>query len=100
MKKKIFVITGEVSGDILASKIVDYLDLKQIDIKGIVGSNLKIKGIDGPFENKEITFFGITDVIKNIFFIKKKIDQTVKYLEDFKPDIVFSVDLQILFFKL
>ena len=41
MKKKIFVITGEVSGDILASKIIDYIDLKQIDIKGIVGSNLK-----------------------------------------------------------
>ena len=73
MKKKIFVITGEVSGDILASKIIDYLDLKKIDIKGIVGSNLKNKGIDGPFENKEITFFGITDVIKNIFYIKKKL---------------------------
>ena len=92
MKKKIFVITGEVSGDILASKIIDYIDLKKIDIKGIVGSNLKNKGIDGPFENKDITFFGITDVIKNIFYIKKKIDQTVEYLENFKPDIVFSVD--------
>ena len=92
MKKKIFVITGEVSGDILASKIINFIDLTQIDIKGIVGSNLKNKGIDGPFENKEITFFGITDVIKNIFYIKKKINQTVKYLEDFKPDIVFSVD--------
>ncbi len=92
MKKKIFVITGELSGDILASKIIDYIDLKKIDIKGIVGSNLKNKGISGPFESKDITFFGITDVIKNIFYIKKKIDQTVKYVETFKPDIVFSVD--------
>ncbi len=92
MKKKIFVITGEVSGDILASKIIDYIDIKKIDIKGIVGSNLKNKGIEGPFENKDITFFGITDVIKNIFYIKKKINQTVEYLENFKPNIVFSVD--------
>ena len=92
MKKKIFVITGEVSGDILASKIIDYIDLEKIDIQGIVGSNLKKKGIDGPFENKDITFFGITDVIKNIFYIKKKINQTVEYLENFEPDIVFSVD--------
>ena len=44
MKKKIFVITGEVSGDILASKIIEYIDLKTIDVKGIVGSNLKKKG--------------------------------------------------------
>jgi len=92
MKKKIFVITGEVSGDILASKIIDYIDIKKIDIKGIVGSKLKNKGIDGPFENKDITFFGITDVIKNIIYIKKKIDQTVKYIENFEPNIVFSVD--------
>tara|TARA_B100000963_G_C22588867_1_gene654486 strand:- start:238 stop:1347 length:1110 start_codon:yes stop_codon:yes gene_type:complete len=92
MKKKIFVITGELSGDILASKIIDCIDLKKIDIKGIVGSNLKDKGIDGPFESKDITFFGITDVIKNIFYIKKKINQTVTYIETFKPDIVFSVD--------
>ena len=43
MKKKIFVITGEVSGDILASKIIEYIDLKTIDVKGIVGSNLEKK---------------------------------------------------------
>ena len=92
MKKKIFLITGEVSGDILASKIIDYIDIKKVDIKGIVGSNLRKKGIDGPFKNSDITFFGITDVIKNIFYIKKKINQTVEYLENFKPDIVFSVD--------
>ena len=92
MKKKIFVITGEVSGDILASKIIDNIDIKKIDIKGIVGSKLKNKGINGPFENKEITFFGITDVIKNIIYIKKKIDQTVEYIENFRPNIVFSVD--------
>ena len=92
MKKKIFVITGEVSGDILASKIIDYIDIKNVDIKGIVGSKLKNKGIDGPFENKDITFFGITDVIKNIIYIKKKIDQTVESIENFEPNIVFSVD--------
>ena len=53
---------------------------------------MKNKGINGPFENKEITFFGITDVIKNIIYIKKKIDQTVEYIENFRPNIVFSVD--------
>ena len=72
MVKKIFIITGEVSGDIFASKIINYLDLKIIKVKGIAGSNLKEMGIEGPFENKDITFFGIIDVIKNIFYIKKK----------------------------
>ena len=79
------------SESVVCKSCEDCIDLKQIDIKGIVGSNLKNKGIDGPFENKEITFFGITDVIKNIFYIKKKIDQTVQYLEDFRPDIVYCM---------
>ena len=63
-----------------------------ISIKGIIGLNLKKRGIDGPFENSDITFFGVTDVLKNIFYIRKKIDEAVEFIESFKPDIVFSVD--------
>ena len=92
MEKKIFIITGEVSGDILASRIIDHIDLTKIKIKGIIGLNLKKRGIDGPFENSDITFFGVTDVLKNIFYIRKKIDEAVEFIESFKPDIVFSVD--------
>ncbi len=92
MKKKIFVITGEISGDILASEIISHLNFKSFNIEGITGYNLKKMGIKGPFENSDITFFGITDVLKNFFYIKNKIDQTVKYIENFKPDIVFSID--------
>jgi len=92
MKKKIFIITGEDSGDLLAYNIFKNIDLESIDVKGIPGSYLKKLNINGPFENKEITFFGIIDVLKNIFFIKRKIKQTVKFIEEFNPDILFSVD--------
>lgn len=92
MKKKIFVITGETSSDILAAEIVKNLNLDNLIVKGISGLNLKKLGIEGPFENKDITFFGITDVLKNIFYINKKINECVNYIENFKPDIVLSVD--------
>ena len=71
MKKKIFVITGEISGDILASEIISHLNFKSFNIEGITGYNLKKMGIKGPFENSDITFFGITDVLKNFFLYKK-----------------------------
>jgi len=92
MTKKIFIITGETSGDLLAYKVIKNIITSNIEIEGIVGSNLKKLNINGPFESKDITFFGITDVIKNIFYIKKKINLAVQYIENFKPDIVFSVD--------
>ena len=92
MSKKIFIITGESSGDLLAYKVVKNLTSEDIIIKGISGNYLKKLNINGPFDTKDITFFGITEVIKNFFYVKQKINQTVQYIESFNPDIVFSVD--------
>ena len=66
MKKKIFIITGEESGDKLASIIFSRLDITNYEIKAIGGENLKSLNFPIIFDNKKITFFGITDVIKNI----------------------------------
>jgi hypothetical protein len=43
LKKKIFIITGEASGDKLASHVVDYFDRKKYDIKAIGSVYLKQK---------------------------------------------------------
>ena len=92
MKKKIFVITGEASGDLLAYNVLKNIDFENFEVAGILGSKLKKLPIKKVFDNSEITFFGIVDVLKNIFFIKRKIKQTTDYIEEFKPDIVFSID--------
>ena len=41
---------------------------------------------------KEITYLGFTSVFLNIFKIKKKINETVKAIEEFNPKILFTVD--------
>ena len=93
MIKKIFVITGEASGDILAFNVFKHLHKnRNLKISGILGERLKKLRIHNIFSNYEITFFGISEVLLSIFSIKKKIDKTVRYIERFKPDIVFSVD--------
>ena len=92
--KKIFILTGEASGDKLASKAIN--DLKvinpNIEYLSVGGENLKRIGINTIYDLKEITYLGFTSVILNIFKIKKKIDETVKAIEDFNPDILFTVD--------
>ena len=50
---------------------------------------LKIKSV---YDLKEITYLGFTQVILNIFKINKKINETVKAIIDFNPDILFTVD--------
>tara|TARA_B100000700_G_scaffold220660_1_gene242885 strand:- start:958 stop:2088 length:1131 start_codon:yes stop_codon:yes gene_type:complete len=92
--KKIFVLTGEASGDKLASTVISKLknNNKEIEYLSVGGSNLASLGIKSIFDLKEITYIGFTSVLFNIFKIKNKINQTVNEIIKFKPDILFSVD--------
>jgi len=92
--KKIFILTGEASGDILASKVIENLNKFNTNIEylSVGGENLKKLGIRSIYDLKEITYLGFTNVIFNIFKIKKKINETVKAIEEFRPDILFTVD--------
>ena len=92
--KKIFILTGEASGDKLASKVI--LSLKkinpEIEYLSVGGHNLKSLGIKSIYDVKEITYLGFTKVLLNIFKINSQINQTVKAILDFNPDILFTVD--------
>ena len=92
--KKIFVLTGEPSGDKLASKVIAQLKTSRSDIEysSVGGEHLKALGIKSLYDLKEVTYLGFTRVLFNVFKIKKKINETVKEIVKFKPDILFSVD--------
>ena len=92
--KKIFVLTGEPSGDKLASKVISQLKSSRSDIEylSVGGEHLKALGIKSLYDLKEVTYLGFTRVLLNVFKIKRKINETVKEIVKFKPDILFSVD--------
>ena len=92
--KKIFILTGEASGDKLASTVISKIknNNSEIEYLSVGGSNLKNLGIKSIFDLKEITYIGFTSVLFNIFKIKNKIDKTVEEIIKFNPDIIFSVD--------
>jgi len=92
--KKIFVLTGEPSGDKLASKVIAQLKKTRTDIEylSVGGQHLKSLGIKSLYDLKEVTYLGFTRVLLNVFKIKGKINETVKEIVKFKPDILFSVD--------
>ena len=92
--KKIFVLTGEPSGDKIASEVIKELkkDYSEIEYLSVGGENLKALGIKSIFDLREITYIGFTNVIRNIFKINQKINETVKSIKHFKPDILFTID--------
>jgi lipid-A-disaccharide synthase len=93
-EEKIFILTGEPSGDKLASRIIAKLKSSRPDIEylSVGGEHLKALGIKSLYDLKEITYLGFTNVLLNLFKIKKKINETVDKIIEFNPDILFSVD--------
>ena len=92
--KKIFILTGEPSGDKLASTVISKIkknrsDIEYLSVGGFHLNKLRIKSI---YELKEVTYIGFTSVILNLFKIRNKINETVKSIIEFNPDILFSVD--------
>ena len=92
--KKIFILTGEPSGDKLASTVISKIKKlnSEIEYSCVGGYHLESLGINSIYKLNEITYMGLTAVLLNIFKIKKKINETVKEVIKFNPNILFSVD--------
>ena len=92
--KKIFILTGEPSGDKLASSVISKLKVLEPNIEYLsVGvTHLNSLGIKSIFDLKEITYIGFTSVLLNIFKIRNRINKTVDEIIKFNPKILFSVD--------
>ena len=80
--KKIFILTGEPSGDKLASSIIAKLKIQNPNIEylSVGGEHLNNLGIRSIYDLKDITYLGFTSVLLNIFKIKKKsVKQSMKF---------------------
>ena len=92
--KKIFILTGEPSGDRLASEVIKNVKKNRPDVEylSLGGQYLNSIGIKSIFDQKEVTYIAFTDILFNLFKIRRKINETVDKILDFNPDILFSVD--------
>ena len=92
--KKIFILTGEPSGDYLASTVISKLKQSNpnIEYSCVGGAHLNSIGIKSIFDLREITYIGFTSVLFNIIKISNRINKTVEEVIKFNPDILFSVD--------
>lgn len=93
MSKKLFIITGEASGDMHAARVVE--EIRKInsdfEIEGIGGENLKAMGVKLFSNQDKMSAMGLSPKI--LFDHLTLGARLVKYLcEDYKPDIVLLID--------
>ena len=91
--KKIFILTGEPSGDKLASTVISKLKQVNSEVKYscVGGHHLESLGIKSIYNLNEITYIGFTSVLLNIFKIRNRINKTVEEVIKFNPDMKDTV---------
>ena len=94
MKKTIYIIAGEASGDTLGAQLMRALKLKNSNIQfhGIGGTQMMEEGMASLFSMQELSIMGIVEILPKIPQMLKRINQTVRDIESKNPDIVITID--------
>lgn len=91
--KKIFVVTGEYSGDIHAGKVIECLKKQypELVVEGIGGENLRNAGAKLFSDQKKMGAVGLSPkiIIDHLTLGKRVVDYLTK---EFKPDLVLLID--------
>jgi lipid-A-disaccharide synthase len=91
---KVYFVTGEPSGDLLASSLMKALREKVPDVEfyGVGGETMKSYGFNSLFNMSELTVMGFFEVVPKLPLILKRLKQTVVDIEKIAPDIIITVD--------
>jgi len=90
-----FIIAGEASGDLHASKLIEGLIAEDPGAEFVfIGGDLMATaaGQDAFRHFREMNFMGFADVLRNIFTLRKILRQTKLKIKEFSPDAVILVD--------
>ena len=91
--KKIFIITGEYSGDIHGGKVLEELKkiYNDIEVEAIGGKNLENAGAKLFCDHSKMSGFGFSlKMAIDHLFLEKKVSDYI--IHEFKPDIVLLID--------
>lgn len=89
-KLKIFIIAGEVSGDVLGAKIMQ--EIPDAEFIGIGGQNMIDMGLKPIFPMSDLAVMGIFEVLAHARTLKSRIRETIDAILVEKPDIVLTID--------
>lgn len=89
-KKKIFIVAGEVSGDVLGANIMRAMP--GVRFIGIGGQNMTKAGLKTLFPMSDLSVMGIVEVLSHVRTLKRRIKQTVNAIIESKPDLVLTID--------
>ena len=94
MKKTVYIIAGEPSGDILASRLMDALRKRepQLQFCGVGGETMIDRGFTSVFDIKDISVMGFWEVLPKLPVILKRMRLVMRHIKEVNPDVIVTVD--------
>lgn len=89
-KIKVFIIAGEVSGDVLGARIMR--EMPDAEFVGVGGENMTSVGLRSLFPMSDLAVMGIVEVLAHAKTLKKRIKETANAIISEKPDVVLTID--------
>jgi len=91
---KIFIITGDVSGDLEGSLLAKSLlkKLPNLQILGVGGERMRTAGIEILFDLTKFSLIGFLGVLRHIFFFRRIFYQLIARIKKEKPSLVIFID--------
>jgi lipid-A-disaccharide synthase len=91
---KIYLIVGEPSGDILASRLIKAIrhEHPEVQFFGIGGETMRAEGFNSLFNIKDLSVMGIMEVIPRLPVILRRRKEVLNDIERVQPDVIVTVD--------
>ena len=94
MNTNIFILAGEASGDLLASRIMRAVNSNYDQCKwvGLGGDHMTAEGLQSVGEIHRLSLIGLGEAIKNYHSLSNFADKLVEYVIQQRPQLIMTVD--------
>jgi len=91
---QLILVTGEVSGDMHAARLIAELQKadKRFKFSGIGGDRMISLGFQALQHSKQMAFLGLGEVIRHLPFVRKVFNKLICHIRQVKPRAVILVD--------
>ncbi|KAM7274881.1 hypothetical protein ACFE04_016747 [Oxalis oulophora] len=101
---RVFIVSGEVSGDTIASRLMSslvHLSPVPLRFSGVGGGSMMSKqGLKSIFPMEDISVMGISELLPHIYNFRVRLKQTIEAAFSFRPHVVVTVDSKGFSFRL